>query len=283
MPRWITRPLGVLVVFLTATVVTLAQQQPQPPQQQRSTEVSDFEVVSVNGNHVVAKDHAGTQEYTVPEDFRFTVGSRKISVRELKPGMKGTMTITTTTTVTPVHVTEVRNGEVIQVSANSMIIRGPEGFRMFSAQDIEKSSARIFKDGQPVAFSALSVGDRLTATIVTNGQPKVVTDREVQATLNRPPASVARAGTTATASPATAAPAVATAGPPASASAATLPPVAASSAATTAAAQASESAGSASDGSSPIVWMSWPVIWSLGALLIVVVAIVIGMRARRLT
>ena len=37
-----------------------------------------------------------------------------MSVRELKPGMKGTATITTRTTVTPVTVTEVKNGTVVQ-------------------------------------------------------------------------------------------------------------------------------------------------------------------------
>ena len=283
MPRRIARPLGLLAVFVAASVVTLAQQQSQsqPPQQQRSTEVRNFEVVSVNGNHVVAKDQTGTQEYTVPEDLRFTVGSKKISVHELKPGMKGTMTITTTTTVTPVHVTEVRNGEVIQVSANSMIIRGPEGFRMFSEQDIQKSGARIFKEGRPVAFSALSVGDKLTATIVTQGPPKIVTEREVQATLAQPPAPVARASTAAAAA----------ASPPANAPAANAPPVAASTAAASSAAgtastggaQTTVPASTTTDSPSPLVWLSWPVIWSIGALLAVLIAIVVGTRSRRLT
>ena len=37
-----------------------------------------------------------------------------MSVRELKAGMKGTATITTRTTVTPVTVTEVKNGTVVR-------------------------------------------------------------------------------------------------------------------------------------------------------------------------
>ena len=44
----------------------------------------------------------GTRELTVPDDFRFIVDGQPLSVRELKAGMKGTATITTRTTVTPV-------------------------------------------------------------------------------------------------------------------------------------------------------------------------------------
>ena len=47
---------------------------------------------------------------TVPDDFRFTVDGKKMAVSELKPGMKGTATITTTTTIKPVAVTEMREG-----------------------------------------------------------------------------------------------------------------------------------------------------------------------------
>src|SRR5262245_14071900 len=112
-----------------------------------STEVRRFTVVSVDGNKVIAKDQTGAHEYTVPPDFRFTVGGRQIGVEDLKPGMTGTATITTTTTVKPVYVTEVRNGTVMQTSGNSIIVRGPNGIRMFSEGDVEKRGVKILKDG----------------------------------------------------------------------------------------------------------------------------------------
>ena len=65
----------------------------------------NFEVISVDGNKLVVRDQKGTNEYTVPDDFRFTVDGKKVPVSELKAGMKGTATITTTTTVKPVVVT----------------------------------------------------------------------------------------------------------------------------------------------------------------------------------
>ena len=39
----------------------------------------------------------GDYQYTVPDDFRFTIDGKKLSVSELKAGMKGTATVTTTT------------------------------------------------------------------------------------------------------------------------------------------------------------------------------------------
>src|SRR5262245_59934878 len=153
----------------------------------KTSEVKRFRVVSVDGNKVVVKGDRGSQEITVPDDFRFTVNGKKVSVHELKPGMRGSATITTTTTVTPVHTTEVRNAEVVQASASSIIVRGPKGFQMYTEGDLEKRGIKAYKNGRPITFSDLHKGDKLTATIVTDGPPKVVTQREVQARLASPP------------------------------------------------------------------------------------------------
>ena len=58
----------------------------------------------------------GTRELTVPDDFRFMINGQPMSVQQLKPGMKGTATITTKTTVTPVTVTrsEERHRHAVQ-------------------------------------------------------------------------------------------------------------------------------------------------------------------------
>jgi hypothetical protein len=151
------------------------------------SQVRRFQVVSVDGNKVVVKGQRGSQEYTVPDDFRFTVNGKKVSVHELKPGMRGSATITTTTTVTPVYTTAVRNAEVVQASASSVIVRGPKGFQMYTEGEVQKRGIKVYKNGRPVTFSDLHAGDKLTATIVTEGPPKVVTQREVQARLASPP------------------------------------------------------------------------------------------------
>jgi len=171
--------------------------------QQKSTvtETRQFEVVSVDGNKVVVKGQRGAQEITVNDDFRLTVDGQPIGVHDLKPGMKGTATITTTTTTTPVTVTEVKNGEVIQTSGNSIIVRTANGIKMFSEGDIEKRGIKIIKDGQPADFASLHTGDRLTATIVTAGPPKTMTERQVRASLSPAASAAAPSGAAAPSSP----------------------------------------------------------------------------------
>lgn len=180
------------------------------------TETKTFEVIAVDGNQLVVRLPEGTRELTVPDDFRFTIDGRQMSVHELKPGMKGTATITTRTTVTPVTVTEVKNGEVVQASGGSILVRTDEGFKMFTQGDVDKRGVKILRQGQPARISDFRSGDRLTATIVTAQPPKIVSEKDVQATLARaePAAPPSAATKPATAPPTPAATAGAVAPPP---------------------------------------------------------------------
>ena len=151
-----------------------------------AVDMRNFEVISVDGNKLVVRDQKGTQQYTVPDDFRFTVDGKKVSVSELKPGMKGTATITTTTTITPVVVTDVRNAEVLAVDASneSVIVRGADGVaREFTQGQLDAKRVQIIMDGAPTRIAYLHRGDKLTATIITEGPPVVRTEQQVQATL----------------------------------------------------------------------------------------------------
>jgi hypothetical protein len=180
------------VVCLTA-VTSLAQTTTS------SSETKNFEVLAVTGNELDVKLPEGTRELTVPDDFRFTVNGQQMSVHQLKPGMKGTATITTRTTVTPVTVTEIKNGQVVVRSGAGIIVRTPEGVKSFTQGDVDKRGVKIVRDGQPVQLSELREGDRLSAVIITSLPPKVMTEREVNATLA---AAKASGGSSAAAAPA---------------------------------------------------------------------------------
>ena len=152
-------------------------------QTQTSTETKKFEVISVYGNQLVVKLPEGTRELTVPADFRFTVDGKQLSVQELKPGMAGTATITTKTTQVPVTVTEVKSGTVTKALGTSIIVATEGDYKMFSQSDIDKRGVKIMREGKPAEISDFRENDRITATIITSKPPRIMTEKEVQATL----------------------------------------------------------------------------------------------------
>lgn len=192
-------------IVAIAAMVGLVAEGAAQAQTHMTTETKSFEIISVDGNDLVVKGADGYREITVPPDFLFTVNGNKMSVGELKAGMKGMATITTTTTVHPVYVTEVKSGEVVKALGTSVIVRTKDGYKMFSQGEVDKRGVRVYKDGKPVQLSDLRERDQLTATIVTEGPPHVMTQKQVDATLAATPVPAAPAPMAA--APAAAAPA----------------------------------------------------------------------------
>jgi len=173
-------------VLAGAMVLAVAATGRAQPQQTTTSETKTFEVIAANGNDLVVKLPEGTREMTVPDDSRFTVNGQQVSVHELKPGMKGTATITTRTTEHPVTVTEVKNGKVVKVTGSNIIVQTDEGYKSFTEGELDKRGVGIMRDGQPARVADFHTGDVLTATFITTKPPRVVTEREVQATLAHP-------------------------------------------------------------------------------------------------
>jgi LPXTG-motif cell wall-anchored protein len=178
MTRQLTR-IVLALAFLTCLTAAVASAQAPTT----TTETKKFEVIAVEGNQLVVRLPEGTKELTVPEDFRFNVDGQMLSVHDLKPGMAGTATITTKTTLKPVTVTEVKNGEVIKVTGSTILVLTPDGYRNFSEGELEKRGVRIMKDGKPVVLSDLHTGDKLSAVIITSMPPQRLTEQQVNATL----------------------------------------------------------------------------------------------------
>jgi len=183
MSRYMTR------VALAAAVVLLTGGASLAQQTTTSSETKGFEVLAVDGDRLVVSLPEGTRELTVPSDFRFTVNGQQMSVSQLRVGMKGTATITTRTTVTPVTVTQVKDGTVAMRSASGLIVRTSEGVKSFTQSDVDKRGVRIVRDGKVAQLSEFREGDRLSATIITSLPPRVMTEQEVNATLAAAPAA----------------------------------------------------------------------------------------------
>jgi hypothetical protein len=175
MTRLMNRMVLATALVCVTTGVSMAQQT------STATDTKSFEVISVEGNQLVVRLPEGTKSLEVPDDFRFMVNGQPLSVGELKPGMKGTATITTRTTVTPVTVTEVKDGTVVQRAGGSIIVRTSEGVKMFSQGDVDKRGVKMMRGGEPAQLSDFREGDRLTATIITTKPPRIVTEKEVRA------------------------------------------------------------------------------------------------------
>jgi len=194
MTRAISQVLVAAAIVCVTAVGSLAAQSSAT-----STETKAFEVIGVDGNNLIVRLPEGTREIAVPAGFLFTVNGQQMSVGQLRPGMKGTATITTRTTVTPVTVTEVRNGTVAATAGSSIIVRTDDGVRSFTQGEVDKRGVKVFRDGVAVQLSQLRSGDRLSATIVTSQPPRVVTEKEVQATTAAAAAATAPASATRTA------------------------------------------------------------------------------------
>jgi len=193
-------------VLLLATVLALPFAGATQAQTTTTTDVRTFEIIAVDGNSLVVRNESGTHEYSVPDDFRFTVDGRQLSVQDLKPGMKGTATVTTKTTLTPVTVTEVKEGTVVSATNYSAIVRSSEGVRRFTQNELDDRGVQILKEGRLIRIRDLRQGDNITATIFSKAPPVVLTETEVQATLAQATPAAAAPTQTAAAAPPAAAP-----------------------------------------------------------------------------
>jgi hypothetical protein len=140
-----------------------------------STEVRSGEVVYVAGNELVVKLEDGSlKHFTVPENVTVNVDGKDLTVDQLKPGMKLTKTITTTTE--PKLVTTVRTikGKVWHANPPDSVIltlddNTNKQYKVPKGQKFETSSG-------PRDVFALRKGMVITATVIK--ETPVVTQTE---------------------------------------------------------------------------------------------------------
>jgi hypothetical protein len=154
-----------------------------------STKVESGVVVYAGGNTLITKESDGvTRKHTVPDGFYFQMGGKNVTLADLKPGDHITAVITDVTQSTPVTVTQVVKGKVMESSMGSILVQNGKGQLVkYSSKDTAGRDVTIIMNGKEVALSDLKAGDQLDATIVTKYPPEVSTLRSVNANVAAAP------------------------------------------------------------------------------------------------
>ena len=137
---------------------------------------------------MVVRGPEGVKEYLVPDDFRFDMDGKSLSVHDLKPGMPIMAKVTTTQTPIEMTTTEIREAKVLHTIGSAFAVRTDDGqTRKFSAKEVEKRDIVIYRDGKAISPYDLKKGDNISATVVTVAPPQVLTTEELQVFVQEPP------------------------------------------------------------------------------------------------
>lgn len=129
------------------------------------TKIENGEVVYTEGNAFVVKSPSGElRQFEMPENSKFSVDGKDITVHDLKPGMK--LTTVVSTAVTPRLVDSVKiieMGTVWKTVGSNLIITTPQGEnKMYRVP----SGGSVTIGGVEKSLDQLRQGDVLTATVV---------------------------------------------------------------------------------------------------------------------
>ena len=164
-----------IAAVLCVTGASASAQTPTPSPSKK------FEVIAVQGNDVVVRLDEGTRELKVPDDVRFLVDGQPMSVHDLKTGMIGTATIPTSVRMTPVTVTEIKQGTVVQATGSEVVVQTKQGVQSFNPSELDPHrGVAVTRAGKAAQMSDLRIGDRLTATIITSVPQQVAAEKPVQ-------------------------------------------------------------------------------------------------------
>jgi len=168
------------LAFLAAGVVAA---------QETTFEIRNGTVLSINGNHLVVRGPEGVKAFDVPSDFLFNMNDgRQVTIADLKPGMPISALITTIETPIAMSETEVKEGTVVHTIGSAFVVKTSDGqMKKFSSKDIEAQNLIVVKDGKPISPYDLKAGDHITATIVTELAPQMITESELAVFVQEPP------------------------------------------------------------------------------------------------
>ncbi len=189
--RVIYRLAAVAIILLACAALAMAQVQEEKSVAKgapsRQVKVERAEVVYVSGNDVIFKMENGEiRHITVPDSATAIVDGKKITVKDLKPGMKLERTVTTTTTPKVIKTVRTGTGTVLNVMPpNSVTVR----FEDNTVQTYKIPKGTTFNiDGEKKTAFDLKKGMKISATrIVEEPITEVTSSAQVTGAVPPPP------------------------------------------------------------------------------------------------
>ncbi len=187
----IYRLAAVAIILLACAAVTVAQVKTDTTTTKgaptKQVTVERGEVVYVSGNDIIVRTENGEiRHFTAPEGATAMVDGKKITVKDLKPGMKLERTITTTSTPKTVKTVRTGTATVLNVMPpNSVTVRFDDN--TVAQYKIPKGTTFTIDGEKKTAFD-LRKGMKITATrIVEEPVVEVSTSRAVTGSAPPPP------------------------------------------------------------------------------------------------
>jgi LPXTG-motif cell wall-anchored protein len=173
-----------MVIGLTAQEMPLTTKQQLKGTASAKTEQLRGTVTFVEGNRLVVKMSTGDlRTFEVPNERRFIIDGKELTVNELQPGTKLTATVTTTTTPVTERTTTIGTGKVWFVSGNNVIITLPNNEnRMYKVNE----NYRFNVSGQQASVHDLRKGMTIAAEKIVE-EPRTEISSDVAVTGSAPP------------------------------------------------------------------------------------------------
>lgn len=186
-----TRFLGLLAFAALTTFLAGSASAQQKTVEQRpagphtvQVELTHSTVVLVEGNHLVARLEDGRLEAVmVPDDFRFHMDGRVLSVHELEPGMVLTETVTSTEKPVIVKTVEIHEGTIWNVNGENVYIRLKNTNKVQHLRIPGWAPVKI--DGVNQSVFNLHRGMNISATVITE-EPVNIVEREARTQVRHP-------------------------------------------------------------------------------------------------
>ena len=152
--------------ILTLVVLVAAVALAAPAFAQTTLNIQNGTVVGVWDNTVVIRDASGvSRQFDVPPDFKVDVDGKQVSIKELRPGMKITAAVKTSTNPIVVQSKELKDATYIKHAGGLVYVREADGIHSYNVP----SGFRFWINGAGLRPDELQSNMKFSATIVHTG------------------------------------------------------------------------------------------------------------------